>query len=278
MKYDTLCFSGGGVRGLSFAQCLLSIKEYSIAEPESCVHLVGTSIGALFSFVLSIGYTCEEIYTKIWLSSFSELFKPSLLNIFFQWSIDDAKLIKKMLQELLDSKWQKKDLGACTFRSIYQENGKKLNVVATNITDNKPAVFSVENTPDMCAVDAVFCSMCLPFLFPPVKIGNKIYVDGGLCCNFPYEYCGSNTLHLQVTWNDSVRINRIDDYISRIIYCGLSKGNPPEQVMKNTIKINVDCSTINFTITPTQKAKILEQGKRAVELFMKKKKGESGNL
>jgi len=55
-----------------------------------------------------------------------------------------------------------------------------------NIVNNENNyIFSLENTPDVSVIDAICASMSVPFLFIPCKIGDTIYVDGGMSNNFP---------------------------------------------------------------------------------------------
>ncbi|MCX7770744.1 MAG: patatin-like phospholipase family protein, partial [Proteobacteria bacterium] len=55
-----------------------------------------------------------------------------------------------------------------------------LIVCATNLSDRKPEYF---NNGDLW--EALCASIAMPGLFYPVKMGNKLYVDGGITMNLP---------------------------------------------------------------------------------------------
>jgi predicted acylesterase/phospholipase RssA len=78
-----------------------------------------------------------------------------------------------------------------TFIELSKKLGVNLYISTTKINyDNEDLssinkIFSLENTPDVCIVDAVCASISVPFAFKPYKIGDEYYVDGILSDNFP---------------------------------------------------------------------------------------------
>jgi len=60
-----------------------------------------------------------------------------------------------------------------------------LKIVATNITDGKLQLFSPELTPSVEVADAVAASICLPLIFEPWVVQDKLHFDGGLVSNLP---------------------------------------------------------------------------------------------
>lgn len=60
-----------------------------------------------------------------------------------------------------------------------------LKIVATNISDGEPALFSTESTPGASVSKAVAASICLPYVFPAQKIEGKYHYDGGIVSNLP---------------------------------------------------------------------------------------------
>jgi len=77
-----------------------------------------------------------------------------------------------------------------TFQQFYDITGVDLIFTATNITANKPDIFSRQHSPNFLVVEAVAISMNLPFVFKPVLIWGSdrysgLWVDGGLLNNFP---------------------------------------------------------------------------------------------
>lgn len=60
-----------------------------------------------------------------------------------------------------------------------------LRVVTTNLSTCNIQVFGPDETPDVEVAHAVSASAAFPFFFRPVRIGDHLYVDGGLVSNAP---------------------------------------------------------------------------------------------
>ena len=94
---------------------------------------------------------------------------------------------------------------------------------------------------------------CLPGFITPVCIDNKCFIDGGLFCNYPLNYCiedqncnNDSILGIQNIWsqdNDSkTYINNdsnIFDYVTKIVKCVVKKCDSSlhQTSIKNNIKI-----------------------------------------
>ena len=61
-----------------------------------------------------------------------------------------------------------------------------LKIVAANMTDGFPQVFSEETTPKMAVSKAVRLSSSIPFVYQWGSWKGKLYWDGGLSSNFPW--------------------------------------------------------------------------------------------
>ena len=75
--------------------------------------------------------------------------------------------------------------------------------------------YSYETFPDMKIIDALRISFSIPFIFEPIKMNNKIYVDVGLTNNYAidlFKHDLENTLGIIVTDTISKEINNIEDF------------------------------------------------------------------
>ena len=101
--------------------------------------------------------------------------------------------------------------GKLTFRQFCEAMEIDLRVTGTNLTTQRPFVFSMHNSPDFPVTEAVGISMTIPFLFKPVEVGSDckgvdagFWVDGGCLNNLPL-HCfdakdiGGRTLPKQAT-------------------------------------------------------------------------------
>ncbi len=192
-----LVLSGGGARGLAHIGVLKALDEEGLAP--DCI--VGTSAGALVGALYCSGYSGREI---------EELF----VNLNYHELLDD-----RPNRKLLD--YGEKSRPQLQFESLtlYYENGDlrlpqgilngqkilaELNLafaragvqdihdfnrlpipfraVATDLRAGGVHVFAGGNL-----VTAVRASMAIPFVFAPVRLGDMVLVDGGVCNNIPVD-------------------------------------------------------------------------------------------
>ena len=68
----------------------------------------------------------------------------------------------------------------------------------TTVELNKHKPFTMEimshkTHPDLALTTVLACTAAFPFMFKPVCIKDKCYIDGGVLCNFPLDPCIENT-------------------------------------------------------------------------------------
>ncbi|APZ42955.1 patatin-like phospholipase family protein [Acidihalobacter ferrooxydans] len=60
-----------------------------------------------------------------------------------------------------------------------------LRITATDYQTSRLMVFSAATTPEVRIADAARASSSLPFVYPPARVGGRLYMDGGLCLDIP---------------------------------------------------------------------------------------------
>lgn len=156
-----IVLSGGGARGYAHLGVLQALHDYRI-EPDA---ISGASVGSVVGMMIADGKKPCEIV---------EIFgSPSLFKL-----VDVNLPVTGLFKLSVFDKTIKKTMQAKTFEQLQ----KKLFVTATNITLAKEEVFS---SGDLLSV--VKASSSIPVVFPPVKINNYEYLDGGIMNNFPIE-------------------------------------------------------------------------------------------
>ncbi len=154
-----LALGGGAVLGAAHIGVLKAIDELNIH-----IHFVsGTSIGAFISAFYGFGKSWEEIesFTKDlnWLD-LTGLSIPKL-----------GLLSNKKLGDVV-----KKNIGDVNIEDAVIP----VAMVATDITNGEKVVFFKGDVET-----AVMASTCIPGIFIPVEIDNKLLVDGGIVENVP---------------------------------------------------------------------------------------------
>lgn len=203
-----LVLSGGGAKGAAHIGVIKYIEELGIPID----YVAGTSMGSIVGGLYSLGYSAEEMLEIIssvdWNRlisnkvdrekiSFSEKYDEArqIINIPFSFSKKDGEdnLKYNSFKNSLPKGIVSGDNLLNLFNSLslgYQDSlsFNELPVpflcMATNmINGNADVLDSGQFT------HAIRASMAIPILFDPVKIGDYLYADGGLVCNFPADQC-----------------------------------------------------------------------------------------
>lgn len=156
-----LALSGGGIRGAAHVGLLKRLEERGI-EPSV---VAGTSAGAIVGALYAAGHGYEVI-----LDFFRE--QPLFDFSHFSWTkpgFMDTDFYSENLQPFFESD----DFAALK---------KELYVVTTEILQGEKRIFSSGPL-----IKPVLASAALPGIFSPVRMGDGIYVDGGVFNNFPSD-------------------------------------------------------------------------------------------
>jgi len=184
---DTLCISGGGLKGFSFLSALNVLVEHNYFDLNLIIKYVGTSFGAIFAFLLNIGYSTEELLTYLNNFDKKKLSFDLDLELFFSNNgfCDGSKFID-FIEVLLNLKTRLTDIN---FKDLEILTKKKLLIITTNFSKGKKEVFSSDTTPLVSVIKAIRMSISVPLLMTPVKHNDDYYVDGGLTSNLGVELC-----------------------------------------------------------------------------------------
>lgn len=232
---DTLCFSGGGTKGLVFIGAIKALIEKNVIKLKNINKFIGTSAGALFAFLLSIGYTNEEVEEFVLNFDFSKL-EPDVNcdDIFSNYGLDDGKKLTFMLKKLLHYKTNKESI---TFEELYELTNKELIIAATCINNSKVKYFNYKFTPEDDVILTVRMSVSVPFYFFPVKYEGNLYIDGGILDNYPIQFGNrETTLGLVVLSEKYNKIKDFGNYMIKVIKLILNAN------LINKIRFYKDCT------------------------------------
>lgn len=183
---DTLCISGGGIKGICVLGCIKNLIKNNIISLNNIKNYYCCSIGSILSFLFIVGLSTKNI-CYIWKKLNLEKYKLKFdFDKFVKnKGINNATNIMIILQTVLYKKTNKYDI---TFMELYKLYDIKLNIVVTNITLLKEELLSYDTTPNMSVMIAIRMSISLPIIFSPVLYKNNYYIDGGVINNFPIKY------------------------------------------------------------------------------------------
>jgi NTE family protein len=240
--YDTIVISGGSIKGIITLGALQYIKENFLLEKVNTY--IGTSSGAIISYLLIIGYTPIDLIVYLCVNQLLE--KLQNLNIVSMVNGNGASSFSNIYEQL--EKMTITKIGILpTLKDLYNKFGKKLIIVTYNLTDNKTEYLSHETNPDLPCLIALRMSSNLPFIFENFQYENKLYIDGGISNNFAIdigEKEGKQILGLVISLDNEVFTNMdIIEYMYKVLMI------PAEQLLQSKLeKVNKDkCKIIKLS-------------------------------
>ena len=270
-KINTLCFSGGGIKGIAFIGAVENLLEKKIFLLEDIKNFVGTSAGSMLSFLLNIGWKINEIKEFMLNFNFEKLISEiDSVSLFETYGIQDGNKLQLLFMKLLENKFQVKDI---TFEDLYRKTHKKLIIIGTNLTKSQEVVFNYKTTPKFSVILALRISSSIPLIFKPIKYENELYVDGGIVNNFPLNHCSKNsTIGFYIKNSDINSIKSITTFIISVLNTTTDtiSQKSMEKYKKNVIEIiNTNDEFIKFNISLEERIKIIEDGYNSCEEFIK---------
>lgn len=181
--YDVLVLSGGGVKGVMMIGALENL--YQRGHLSRINTFAGTSVGAILSLLLCVGYTPKEIFVKMMTSRIFEVMAQiDILNLFRNKAPFNTDSLRALLEEMIHDK-----IGSLpTLHELIQRTNKEYVAVAWNMDSEECEYLSWRTRPDLGAVDAALMSASLPIIFPEFRYESQQFVDGGLADNFPIQH------------------------------------------------------------------------------------------
>ena len=188
-----LVLSGGGAKGLAHIGALKVIEDAGIKID----YIGGTSMGAFVGALYAAGYSATELDSIFRTTDFTNLIEDNLprsAKTFYEKDDSERYAITLPFDKFKISAPPAFSGG----QNVYNELVKLLYPVkqitefaklpipflclATDVETGKEIVLSEGYLPQ-----AVMASGALPSLFEPVKIGDRILIDGGVVNNYPIE-------------------------------------------------------------------------------------------
>ena len=197
-----LILSGGGARGFAHVGLLRVLELYKL-KPDV---IIGTSAGSLIGAFYACGYTPNEMMDIV-----KEFNKQNIMSKAFPnlpLSIVSWKAIDEFLYKYIGNK-------------NIEDLKVRLAIVATNMETGNIEIFTKGNL-----LKAVEASCSIPGFFPPVKIGNNYYADGGILLDDPTsiaKFFGADKTILSITSTPPLSVTKDSPYFQKVFYDFLYK-------------------------------------------------------
>lgn len=226
--FSSIIISGGAMKMLSTIGCIQYLEENNLIK--DIRNMVGTSAGSVICLFLILGYRHDEIKNFI-IKNFSdpEIVSFDLnkaLGILTEYGISDGSNLCEFLRRVIHKKLKVDDI---TFLELAKIVGKNLVVCVSNLTDEKEEFMSVDTYPNLSIIKAIRASCGIPYMFTPIEINDKLYIDGALYNNFAIDYFKNNMLRdilgLNIIKINSSDNNNLISYTLNIVYSLVNKVN-----------------------------------------------------
>ncbi len=155
----------GGSRGVAHIGFLKAMEEAGI-KPD---YIAGTSMGSVVGACYALGMNPDQMIKEIEKLKFSEIFDISINPIKNGALLRAKKMRKKLEKYLKGHKFSDLQTPFCA--------------VATDLVTGNPVVLKDNDK----VLDGVVASSSIPGVFKPVKMGDKILVDGGITRRVPID-------------------------------------------------------------------------------------------
>jgi predicted acylesterase/phospholipase RssA len=189
MTIKHLVLSGGGPIMVQILGAIQHLETKNFIEMKNIESIYGTSAGAVVAILICLKYDWETINDYIIKRPWQDVFPVKVQNIFDAYTkkgIFDIKTIEKCFKPLLDAKDIPMNINLHEF---YILSNIELHIFSFEINEYKVQDISYITHPKLSLLTAVQMTCGLPVLVTPVCIEDKCYIDGGLACNYPLNYC-----------------------------------------------------------------------------------------
>lgn len=181
LKY-TCIFGGGAIRGISYVGTVKALEELGIHSNT----IAGSSVGAIFAGLVSVGYTAEEL-REIFNQVNYELFKDVYFGFRKGFALSKGEIFLDWLRNLIEKKFYGENSNNEGTRPVtFSDLDKNLVVIATDLTNFSVKEFSKFETPDFEIAYAIRISASMPGLMLPIEDKGSLLVDGDLQKSWPF--------------------------------------------------------------------------------------------
>ena len=257
-----LVISAGGIIIYSYIGSLKYLNENNTLKDIKSYY--GISAGAILCTMLALDYTIDEI-TDFFISFDILKFVGDydVTNFIDDYGFSLGENRDIIAQSIISYKLgeEKKDY---TFKQLYDDKKIELNIFATCVEDKTLWKFSHNSNNDVPIWKALVASSNIPFIFSPIEINNKPFIDGAVLNSYPINYVPDNELDKTIgIYFDRYSFSNFNfNYYINIILLFIS--NKHIFNYKNTIRISLPKKyklyEFKFDICNEEKNKLIEIG------------------
>lgn len=230
-KPTVLVLSSGSIYGMAQLGYLQRYHTNGLLDDISLY--VGTSIGSIICFLLSIGYSPYELYLFAEKNKIDQLIEPNFqfLHLIRFYGFLSFDKVNELIEELTLKKME----AIPSLTELHEYTGKEVVFVTYNLTKKSTEYVSYKTHPDISCLDAIRMSCNIPIIFDAFTYNDQMYIDGAVADPFPIAWTTSyieigvtyRLLAIQICFeNDEKMPTSLFAYIKdilSILYCARTR-------------------------------------------------------
>jgi predicted acylesterase/phospholipase RssA len=284
MTIKHLVMAGGGPILFQILSAIQELEKNNFLNMENIESIYGTSAGAIVAVLISLKFDWETINDYLIKRPWKDVFPVKVQNIFDAYTkkgLFDIKTIEKCFKPLFDAKDISLDIN---LESFFRLTNIEIHMFTFEINEYKTQDISYKTHPTLPVLTAIQMSCALPVLVTPVCLDDKCFIDGGIGCNYPLNYCIDSGKEQEsilgfknVCFDEKTVINgdsTLLDYILKFIFKAvLNLDNSAIQpIIKNQVIFDVHYLTLDIlknamTSVDTRRG-LFEKGKQSAKKFL----------
>jgi len=290
MPIKHLVISGGGPTIIQTLGALYHLDINGYLNLHEIETIYGTSAGGIIGVCIALKFDWETINDYIIKRPWKDVFPIKVQNILDAYTkkgIYDNKNIEKCFKPLFDAKDIPIDINLDDF---YKLTKVELHFFSFEINEYKVEDISYLTHPNISVITAIQMTSALPILVTPICIDGKCYVDGGMSCNYPLNFCiesgkqpdeilGFKNKFSESKNNiksDSTLLEFLMTFIYKAVFSLSTDKNQPEienEVICNVSHFNFDFLKTAITSMEVRK-ELFDNGVTSAQTFLEKLKSK----
>ena len=186
---EHIVLAAGAYKGLYIIGALNHLASIDFYNIENIKTIYGGSVGGLIGAMLCLKIEWEimlkYIIDRPWHKSVS-FNSDTIFSFITDKGLFDESLFKIFFKNLLESKNLSIDI---TLLQLFEYSNIELHLHTVDINTLSVKKLSYKTEPNMKLIDAIYSSCAIPFVFKPKKLGDSLYIDGGVKNDYPINYC-----------------------------------------------------------------------------------------
>jgi predicted acylesterase/phospholipase RssA len=189
MTIKHIVIPGGGPIGVQALGAIQYLEQQKYIDVNMIDTIYATSIGTIVATLIALKFEWNTINDYIIKRPWQDVFQiniSQIFDIFSKKGLFDKNSIEIFFKPFFNAKDIPLDI---TLLDFYNFSNIELHIFS--LETNKFSVIdcSYKTHPQLPLITAIHMSCAIPILFSPVCIDNNCYVDGGVVCNDPLNYC-----------------------------------------------------------------------------------------